>query len=73
MRERGQGAFVLLASVLAASPAQAQKKVLDGQHRNLRHTIRTFFVVGTDLSTVIARCVTERQRGGGCLVGEALP
>lgn len=73
MRERGPAAFVLLVLVLAIGPAQAQQKPSDTKHRKLRKTIQTFFLVGPGLSTVVALCVTERQPGGSCRVGKALP
>ncbi len=73
MRVRGPTAFVLLALVSAREPAQALRKPPAVKHRKLRKTIHTFFLVGPDLSTVIALRVTERQLGGNCRVGEALP
>lgn len=73
MRERGQAAFVLLVLVSVRDPAWAQQTPSDAKHRKLRKTIHTFFPVGPGLSTVIACCVTERQPGGNCRAGKALP
>ncbi len=65
--------FVSLAMVAAREPAQALRRPPDAKHRKLRKTNQKNFLVGPDLSTVIACRVTERQPGGNYRVGEALP
>ena len=66
-------AFVLFELVSVRDPAQAQQTRADAEHRKFRKTIQIFFLVGPGLSTAIACRVTERQPGGNCRAGEALP
>ena len=66
-------AFVLFVLVSVRDPARAQQAHADAEHRKHHKTIQTFFLVGPGLSTVIACRVTERQPGGNCRAGEAVP